>query len=174
MNNKHHHSFNGQLLRAPFVGKPSVALARTLPMSREEDFAVFTELPSSDTPIFINFIEHYQILSERISHANELWPEGLTILVRLSMPSGMRLPAPMLKDNVLLMQDVAPEVKRLKDAPGKLLVINDHLLRYQLEHGRNDIAISFYSDDNNDKAIFEQFIAPLAGLGIEPGQATQL
>ena len=158
-------SFNGQLVRRPFVGKPSVALARTMPMSREEDFAVFTELPSTDAPIYINFAEHYQILNDLVVAANKLWPDNLNILVRMSMPSGMRLPAPLLADNVLLMQDVAPEVARLKDTGNPLLIIDDHLIRYQLEQGNNSFDMTFYSKED-EKANFEQLIAPLAGLGI--------
>lgn len=162
--------FSGVLTRVPFKGALSAALARYMPLESENDFEVFAELPASDAPIFLNFAEHYQILDALVKFANQLWSEDLCILIRLSMPGGMRLPADLLQANVLLMQDVAPEVARLKGQVAHLLVIDDHLLRYQLEQGHNQLKISLYSqgDEGINQRRFAQFIAPLADYGIEP------
>jgi hypothetical protein len=166
--NKHHYSFNGRLLRAPFPGKPSAALARCMPIENENDFSVFTDLPNSDSPILVNFIEHYQILAAMVTQANTLWPQNLSILVRMSMPSGMRLPKPLLLQNVLLIQDVAPEIKRLKTSNTDLLVIEDNFIRYQLESGSNTMNISLFSQSNDSQAPFNELLAPLSDWGVEP------
>ena len=160
--------FNGQLSRAPFEGKVSAALARYMPLESDNDFEVFAQLPSSQAPIFLNFAEHYQILNALVTLANSLWPDDLCILLRLSMPGGMRLPGTLLNDNVLLMQDVSPEVTRLQFKVPSLLVIDDHLLRYQLEQGHNQMQISFYAkqDKGHDGAAFEQLVMSLSDYGI--------
>lgn len=161
------HAYHGELVRRPHPGKPSVALARTMPLSREEDFAVFTELPDSDVPIYLNFTEHFGILADMVTRANQLWNNEITLLVRISMPSGMRLPAPLLSDNVLLMQDTAPEEQKLKDSGHNVLVIHDFFARYQLDNGKNRIDIRLYSQNDDAPQLFSQFIEPLAELGVE-------
>ncbi len=161
-----HHQFNGKLTRVPFPHKPSAALARCMPLDNDNDFSVFSELPANNTPILINFIEHYEILSQLVTRANTLWPDSLTILIEISMPGGMRLPAPLLLDNVLLIQDASPEIKKLKGNTDKLLVIQDQFVRYQIEKGDNSFHISLFEQDITKSNTFSQFIAPLAELGI--------
>jgi hypothetical protein len=162
--------FNGELMRVPFLGTASAALARYMPLESENDFDVFAELPSSQSPIFLNFAEHYQILNRLVTQANTLWPEGLCILIRLSMPGGMRLPKALLDANVLLMQDISSEVTRLKGQVPRLLVIEDHLLRYQLEQGHNQMNISFYQAESqaDESEAFTQLVDPLTHYGIRP------
>jgi hypothetical protein len=166
MNNVYPHHYLGQLNNIPFANKPSAALARCMPLANESDFDVFSQLPCSDAPILINFIEHYQILNELVNQANALWDCELTILLRISMPGGMRLPASLLADNVLLMQDVEPELKRLSSKVKHLLVIDDHFIRYQLEQGDNAIAISLFTLSAQQNTRFKQFIAKLAHYNI--------
>ena len=160
--------FHGVLTHVPFEGGISAALARYMPLESENDFQVFAELPASKAPIFLNFAEHYQILESLVKSANEIWSEDLCILIRLSMPGGMRLPALLLAPNVLLMQEVEPEITRLKGQVKNLLVIDDHFLRYQLEQGQNQIKISLYHQDKADQSGFERFLAPMADYGVEP------
>lgn len=162
--------FKGELTRVPFLGTASAALARYMPLDNENDFDVFAELPSSQSPIFLNFAEHYQILNSLVIKANTLWPDELCILIRLSMPGGMRLPKALLETNVLLMQDIEPEVKKLKGQVPRLLVIEDHLLRYQLEQGHNQMCISLYQGKTllSDSDAFTQLIGPLTEYGIKP------
>jgi len=162
--------FSGVLTRVPFLGTASAALARYMPLENENDFDVFAELPSSKSPIFLNFAEHYQILDRLVTRANTIWPDELCILIRLSMPGGMRLPKTLLAENVLLMQDIKPEVKRLKLQVPRLLVIDDHLLRYQLEQGHNQMRISLYQDKTqallSNGGDFKQLVGPLTEYGI--------
>lgn len=165
--NKHQYRFSGKLTRVPFVGKPSAALARIMPVENENDFAVFTDLPCSDSPILLNFIEHYQILNDLVTQANVLWPQNLAILVRISMPGGMRLPKALLADNVLLMEDVRPEVARLKDSDANLLVIEDNFIRYQLEKGDNSLSVDLFSSCEEQRDTFQQFIQPLSDWGVQ-------
>jgi len=166
MNNITKHSFTGQLSSLPFTNKPSAALARCMPLTNENDFEVFANLPCSQAPVLINFIEHYQILNELVLFANELWQDELTILMRISMPGGMRLPASLLADNVLLMQDIKPEVEKLSGEVPHLLTIDDNFIRYQLEQGNNDISINLYSVNIDQQVIFSKFIAKLKHYNI--------
>lgn len=167
--------FKGELKRVPFKGKLSAALARYMPLESENDFEVFALLPSSKAPIYLNFAEHYQILEGFVKQANVCFEGEVNFLIRLSMPGGMRLPAVLLAPNVLLMQDIQPELLRLKADVAKreqsrLLVIDDHLIRYQLEQGENQMHVSLYSqsqlDLSHEKSCFAQLIASLAEFGI--------
>lgn len=160
------HEYVGHLLSVPFNNKPSAALARCMPLSNDSDFAIFTDLPCSDAPVLINFIEHYQILNELVLLANELWPKELTILIRISMPGGMRLPASLLANNVLLMQDIKPEIDKLAGKVSHLLTIDDNFIRYQLEQGHNQIAINLHSVSNNQQVNFSKFISKLRHFNI--------
>jgi len=166
MSNVIKHEYLGQLLSVPFENKPSAALARCMPLSSDNDFTVFANLPCSDAPVLINFIEHYQILNELVLLANELWPQELTILIRISMPGGMRLPASLLANNVLLMQDIQPEVEKLTGKVTHLLTIDDNFIRYQLEQGHNKISINLHSLANNQHVNFSKFIAKLEHFNI--------
>ncbi len=166
MHDLYNHHFYGQLKSIPFAGKPSAALARCMPLSNENDFAVFADLPCSDSPILINFIEHYQILEQLVTFANSLWQQELTILLRISMPGGMRLPASLLASNVLLMQDIEPELKRLTGQVTNLLVIEDCFIRYQLEQGDNSIVISLHTLAQQQDQKFTQLVNKLAQFNI--------
>jgi hypothetical protein len=166
MSNVTKHEYVGQLFNVPFANKPSAALARCMPLSNDNDFAIFANLPCSDAPVLINFIEHYQILNELVLFANELWPEELTILIRISMPGGMRLPASLLANNVLLMQDIQPEVEKLTGRVTHLLTIDDNFIRYQLEQGRNQISINLSSLGKNQQVNFSKFIAKIEQFNI--------
>jgi len=166
MSNIIKHTYLGQLLSVPFTNKPSAALARCMPLSNDNDFAVFANLPCSDAPVLINFIEHYQILNELVLYANELWQAELTILIRISMPGGMRLPASLLAHNVLLMQDITPEVEKLSGTVTHLLTIDDNFIRYQLEQGHNEIAINLHSLDKNQQVNFSKFVTKLEHFNI--------
>jgi|TARA_B110000114_G_scaffold182383_1_gene221572 hypothetical protein len=160
------HAFLGHLLKIPFPNKPSAALARFMPLTNDNDYNVFTNLPCSKAPVLINFIEHYQILNELVLFANELWQQELTILIRISMPGGMRLPASLLASNVLLMQDIQPEVKKLSGEVTHLLTIDDNFIRYHLEQGNNQISINLHSVNKNQQATFSKFIAKLEHYNI--------
>jgi len=166
MNNIIKHEFFGQLLGVPFANKPSAALARCMPLSNENDFEIFAKLPCSKAPILLNFIEHYQILNQLVSLANELWQQDITILIRISMPGGMRLPAALLAPNVLLMQDIQPEVNKLAGKVKHLLTIDDDFIRYQLEKGNNDISVILYTLIENQQDNFSKFIAQLEQFNI--------
>ena len=158
--------YNGKLRGTPFPHKPSAALARCMPLTSDNDFEVFARLPNSQAPILVNFIEHYQILDALVLRANEIWPNELTILVRLSMPGGMRLPKSLLASNVLLMQDVQPEIEKLSGCVSHLLVIDDDFIRYQLEQGNNDITVQLFSTQADQDANFALFLSELTQFNI--------
>ncbi len=166
MSNVVKHAFLGQLLSIPFTNKPSAALARCMPLANDNDFEVFANLPCSQASVLLNFVEHYQILNELVLLANELWPDELTILIRLSMPGGMRLPASLLAHNVLLMQDIKPEIEKLSGEVTHLLTIDDNFIRYQLEQGNNEISINLHSLHSDQQVNFSTFTVKLAHYNI--------
>lgn len=158
--------YKGKLKGIPFPHKPSAALARCMPLTSDNDFEVFARLPNSEAPILINFIEHYQILDALVLRANDTWPDDLTILIRLSMPGGMRLPKSLLAPNVLLMQDVQPEIEKLSGSVPHLLIIDDNFIRYQLEQGNNDINVHLISTTADQAANFAMFSNDLTQFNI--------
>lgn len=187
--NRQQYRFDGILTRAPHPDKPSKAMSRMMPIENENDFTVFANLPPSDVPIYLNFGEHHQFLAALVTHAQKLWPEQLSILVRLSMPAGTRLPAPLLESNVLLCQEIEPELSKLQDSNQNILVIEDFFVRFQIERGNNDIHIQLFThldshlddiDDDMDSHLdskleatvdshkdkFNALVAPLEDLGV--------
>lgn len=164
---KHSYDFRGQLTRNPFPNTPSKAQARMMPIECENDFDVFANLPASQAPILLNFSEHFQLLAELVKSAQGIWPEHLSILLRISMPSGMRLPAPMLEPNVLMTQEIEPELSKLKKASGHVLVIEDRFVRFQIERGDNDISLKLFSDSDGEQNRFNQWLAVLPQWGVE-------
>ena len=100
--------FRGELIKMPFAGRASLAQAMMLPLITDNDFEVFSQLDSSTKPVYLSIAEHFQLLSELVAIMQQQQPET-NILVRVSMPGGMRLPANLLADNVLLMEQVQQE-----------------------------------------------------------------
>ena len=78
----------------------------------------------------------------------------------------MRLPASLLASNVLLMQDIEPELKRLTGQVTNLLVIEDCFIRYQLEQGDNSIVISLHTLAQQQDQKFTQLVNKLAQFNI--------
>lgn len=172
--NKHNYRFQGTLVRIPYPGKPSRSQARMMPIETENDFDVFANLPATDAPILLSFAEHHQMLAEIVENAQQLWPEGLSILLRISMPAGMRLPSALLTSNVLMVQEVEQELAKQLAHHRHLLVIEDRFARFQIERGNNQINLCLFSDDDDQQSQFEQLLAPLAERGIEAQVAEAL
>lgn len=155
----------GTLKRMPFADKPSIAEAQMLPLTTDNDFSVFANFTSSPNPVFINVREHYQILSELVDEAKQCWPD-ITILIRISMPGGMRIPANLLADNVLLLEEVAFEEQKLVALAHPLLVIEDHFSRIEIDNNNNSINLRLYSKDVLPSGALQPLIAYLDQRGV--------
>ena len=155
----------GTLKRMPFAHKPSIAEAQMLPLTTDSDFTVFANFTSSPYPVLLNVREHYQILSDLVAEAQLCWP-GITILVRLSMPGGMRIPANLLADNILLLEDLASEEKKLVTLIKPLLVIEDRFTRIEIDNNDNSVSLRLYSDDGLPTDALQPLIACLHQRGV--------
>lgn len=158
------HEFSGVLTRRPFPLRASPALAQVLPLTKETDFARFAELTNCGTPVYVNFVEHYEMLSALVTKALEQWPE-LSVLIRISMPGGMRIPKTLLNDNVLLLEDIRPEEAKLTQYGVDVLVIEDYFVHLDMEKGNNDIALRLYSETPSESG-FSQLCEQLVEWGI--------
>ena len=146
-------SFQGSLEKMPFGNRPSKAGAQMLPLSKASDFEVFADFTSTDQPVLLSIPEHYEILSELAGLANEHLP-NITMLVRISMPGGMRIPANLLADNVLLAEDLEAEEHKLvasltlnqdiNNSANPLLVIEDRFTRMEIDNNDNSIKLRLY------------------------------
>ncbi len=160
-------SFNGKITRRPFPATMTPAMAQTLPLLTENDFEVFSSLPSNLTPVKLNFQEHYKILSDMVECAATNFPE-ITVLCRISMPGGMRILAGLLQDNVLLLQDVKPEEEKLLKQGKPLMVVEDYFAHYELEKGDNSMSVRLYDAAGEKQALPAELLEKLAVWGIEP------
>ncbi|WDE09094.1 hypothetical protein SG34_030460 [Thalassomonas viridans] len=140
-------TYRGTLKSMPFPHKPSVAEAQMLPLTSDSDFEVFTGFSSSSCPVLLNVREHYQLLSDLVDVAQECWP-GITILVRISMPGGMRIPAKLLTDNILLLEDVAAEEQKLVAANKTFLVVEDRFSHVEIDNNDNSIYLRLYANED--------------------------
>ena len=104
---------------------------------------MFTGFTSSDYPVWLNVREHYQLLSDLVDEAQQCWPE-IIIAVRISMPGGMRIPANLLAENILLLEDVAAEEQKLLAYANPLLVIEDRFTRVEIDNNDNSICLRLY------------------------------
>ena len=143
--------YRGTLKRMPFAHKPSIAEAQMLPLTNDSDFAVFANFTSSPYPVLLNVREHYQILSDLVDKAQQCWP-GIFIAIRISMPGGMRIPANLLADNILLLEDLAAEEQKLIASANPLLVIEDRFSRIEIDNNDNSIRLRLYYEEKcNEK-----------------------
>ena len=138
-----------------------------LPLTTDNDFSVFANFTSSPYPVLINVREHYQILSDLVAEALLCWPD-ITIIIRMSMPGGMRIPANLLADNVLLLEDVAYEEKKLLALAHPVLVIEDHFTRIEIDNNDNNISLRLYSNDILPSAALQPLITCLQQRGVAP------
>lgn len=158
------HEFEGVLQRRPFKLRATPAMAQFLPLSKESDFARFAELTTHGSPVFINFAEHYEVLTNVVEQAMSAWPE-LFVLIRVSMPGGMRIPKTLLHDNVLLLEDVRFEEEKLAQYDENLLVIEDYFVHFDMEKGNNQFAMRLYSNSPAE-AEFAKLRDMLAEFGV--------
>ncbi|WDE02323.1 hypothetical protein [Thalassomonas actiniarum] len=158
--------FTGTLTRRPFPNKPSIAEAQMLPLSSDSDFEVFTSFNSATCPVLLNVREHYQLLSDLVDEAQVCWPD-VFILIRLSMPGGMRIPAKLLTDNVLLLEDITFEEQKLIDIASPLLVVEDRFSRVEIDNNDNSIHLRLYLGKELGKELGEELGKE---LGEEPGK----
>lgn len=159
------HEFSGVLQRRPFKLRATPAMAQFLPLSSDNDFERFVELKTFGSPVLINFLEHYEILSSLVETAMQQWPE-LFVLVRVSMPGGMRIPKTLLNDNVLLLEDITPEESKLSQYQTDVLVIEDYFVHFDMEKGNNQFAMRLYSEFPSE-AHFEKLCDMLSEWGVK-------
>lgn len=132
-----------KLTANPYPGTLKLCQARTLPLEGESDFSVLSSLPVSQVPVFVNHSEHYQLLCELIDCLFEPL-SNVTLLIRMQMPAGGRMPKAFLDERILMVQDVCSEEYLLKKNGVPLVVLDDRIIRYPLEKGNNELAIRFY------------------------------
>ncbi|WP_281557901.1 hypothetical protein [Thalassomonas sp. RHCl1] len=152
--------FTGTLTRRPFPNKPSIAEAQMLPLTSDSDFEVFTSFNSATCPVLLNVREHYQLLSDLVDEAQARWPD-IFILIRLSMPGGMRIPAKLLADNVLLLEDISFEEQKLIDIAKALLVVEDRFSRVEIDNNDNSIHLRLYLGEKLSKEPADDALQPL-------------
>jgi hypothetical protein len=137
--------YHGTLVKMPYPTVPTKAAAGMLPLTTDNDFEVFSEFTCSQFPVYLSIAEHYQMLSELVDLANNALPD-ISIVLRISMPGGMRLPANLLADNVLLLEDIAAE-ERIQTADNiRFLVIEDRFSRLEIENNTNAIDLRLYNE----------------------------
>ncbi len=135
----------GVLTANPFENNVKLSLARTLPLMTEQDFYSMSTLPTSDVPVWVTHSEHYQLQLLILKAIEEMMPQDLVILLRMQMPAGGRMPKGLLRDHILLLQDVVGEEQQLIRQAQNFAVIDDHIIRYPMEAGDNRVTIRLYS-----------------------------
>ncbi|WP_444922477.1 hypothetical protein ACJJID_09275 [Microbulbifer sp. CnH-101-G] len=144
---------SSRLLRNPYPQNPKLCAAQTLPLQGESDFLAISLLPVGNIPVLLSFSEHYQLLVELLECVDHSGVEIETILLRMQMPAGGRMPKLFLQERVLMLQDVQTEELILQKAGKPYLVVEDTLVRHPLESGRNNICIRICTAEDSDNLI---------------------
>lgn len=143
---------SARMTQNPYPNTLKLCQARTLPLEGESDFSVMSSLPVSNVPVFVNHTEHYQLMSELITcllaHISDV-----TLLMRMQMPAGGRMPKAFLDERILMVQDVSSEEKILEKSCVTLVVFDDRIIRYPLEQGNNELCIRLYQFDQSEILI---------------------
>ena len=158
--------YHGVLTRMPFPHRPSIAQAQMLPLFTDNDFEVFSQLTCTQRPVYLNVPEHYEILSELVAIASQTW-ENITIIARISMPGGMRIPVNLLADNVLLVEEVSLEEAQISHSAQPVLVIEDRFSRIEIENNNNEIQLRLYHPDETSQDILTPLTDYLASINIK-------
>lgn len=165
MMNKLVDSFCGELKRRPYPNKASVAQMQVMPLINLHDHEVMCEFKSHTVPVFINVSEHYQLLASLVEKTNELWSE-INILVRFSMPGGTQIPPVLLKENVLILQDVNSEEVKLSKEEKRLLVIDDNFAHFEVDNGDNQIGLRLYTHERQKIESLSSLVEILLACGV--------
>ena len=70
------------------------------------------------------------------------------------MPGGMRIPANLLADNILLLEDLSAEEQKLLTGGAPLLVIEDRFTRIEIDNNDNSICLRLYFDEEHSSEFF--------------------
>ncbi|MCO7225537.1 hypothetical protein [Pleionea sp. CnH1-48] len=157
--------YQGVLSRTPFPNRPSQALAQTMPLMNESDFRMMASLPTSDARVFLSFADYFEVLARLVELTLEHNSDIEMILVKISMPSGSRLPKSLLNEKVLMLQDIHSEQERLQNENIPFVVIEDYLCRFRLQQGDNRFFYRCYHQDS--EANLDEVTTYLADTGFE-------
>ena len=136
----------------PYPSMPAFSNAQVLPLNSASDFEAIASLPNSNCPVYLSFDEHHRLLSELVEFFLEN-RKHTTVLLRISMPSGMRLPKNLLNERVLMLQDIEPEETKLRLTGEPFVAIDSQLVRFRLEQGNNQLTIRPYFELNSEEEI---------------------
>ncbi len=165
------HAYLGRLERSPSRGRPVLARMDPLPLRTEADFAALRRTaPRQIAPIRVGFVEKYELLAALCRAARAHLPSLDLIFVAMNMPCGLRLPADLLREDVLIWQCVEEEARRAVARGLCVLTIQDRLVRHMFEAGDNSLALTWTAERRQDDA-FERFAATLPGLGFADARA---
>ncbi len=136
------------LEKTPFPTRAASAQARMMPLLNENDFEVMASLPTNETRVHLSFADYFELLSKLVNFALTHFPELELILIRVSLPSGIRLDKSLLQDKVLMLQEVHREEERCIKRQKSFLVIEDFICRFRLQDGDNRINLRLYQVDD--------------------------
>ncbi|WP_144392891.1 hypothetical protein [Pleionea sediminis] len=155
----------GDLERTPFPNRPTLAQARMMPLFNEHDFTVMADLPANETRVLLSFSDYFEMLAGLVDVALNSNLDLEQILVSVSMPSGGRLPKPLLNDRVFMLQDITDEEARLVKSDKRFLVIDDHICRFRLQTGDNSIHLRMHNIKDPD--AFRPLKEYLSSVGVK-------
>lgn len=157
--------FTGRLERSPFPGRPVRAIAAPRPLRLPHDFAVVARFGRSrGTPVLLSYAEHFELLATVVARALACLPDLDVVLIRMRMPGTGRLPPDLLREEVLLVEEVDAELERLGGAGRSVLVIADRFLRNPQEQGDNGLTVGLHPGTAGDG--FRDLVHLLISLGI--------
>ncbi|WP_299945145.1 hypothetical protein [uncultured Microbulbifer sp.] len=162
---------SANLLRNPYPHLPKLCSARTLPLEHAGDFQALSSLHVNSVPILLNYSEHYKFIVNLLKCINSCNPQFKTLLLRMQMPAGGRMPREFLHEQVLMLQDVSNEEAILTQEGKAYLVIEDTLIRHPLEAGQNTIRVRISSPDHC-RDLVESICQRLHAHGFEGVETT--
>lgn len=168
-------------LATQFMGLPAdrrltVSDCRVLPFDDDLDFDTFAALGSPRKlpwpKVLVNYSQKYDLLCEVLETLRAQCKET-EFIVNARMPSTIRMPAPMLGDDIFFVLDVEAAALYSRRSQRSVVTVTEGLIRYAMEEGANQLVIRWYNGPSDAKNRFDAVAQRLAELGFRcPGQAT--
>ncbi|WP_321818278.1 MULTISPECIES: hypothetical protein [unclassified Paraburkholderia] len=129
-----------------------------MPFHDDADFACYAMLSACrprGTRALLTYESKYALLAALIDEVRTtLDPRPAEVIVNVRMPGIARMPAGMFGDDIVVVDDVSAEVRRLRREGARFVAIRESLIRYPLEAGNNTLQLAWFGAPEGDRESF--------------------
>jgi hypothetical protein len=140
-------TYAGQLVASPYARELAAAEPLSMLLMSDGDYVSLKEFENdAPAPVLLAYAQHYRLLEDLATRAQRELPRVAHVLVRFHTVYLRPLPAGLMREGVLLLDDpqrLAQEL--LASCRGDILVIDDRLRRDTKERGDNTLTVTLHA-----------------------------